>query len=79
MIGMCGHHPRPLKAKHPPKLFDPLDLANIQGGLHDLSKDENSWIPTFAGEIGAIGTYIGLNYVRDTSSIYQGMNILTLS
>jgi hypothetical protein len=37
------------------ELFNPLDLANIQGGLHDLPKDADSWIPTFAGEIGAIG------------------------
>jgi hypothetical protein len=39
----------------PEELFDPLDLANIQAGLHDLLKDADSWIPTFAGEIRAIG------------------------
>jgi hypothetical protein len=39
----------------PEELFDPLDLESIQGGLHDLLKDVDSWIPTFAGEIGAIG------------------------
>ena len=44
----------------PPKwateeLFDPIDLESIQGGLHDLPKDAYCWIPTFAGENGAIG------------------------
>jgi hypothetical protein len=39
----------------PEELFDPLDLANIQGGLHDLPKDVDSWIPKFSGEVGASG------------------------
>jgi hypothetical protein len=39
----------------PEEILDPLDLKNIQGGLHDLPKDVDSWIPTFSGEIGAIG------------------------
>jgi hypothetical protein len=39
----------------PEELFDPLDLANIQGGLHDLPKDVDSWIPKFSGEAGASG------------------------
>jgi hypothetical protein len=39
----------------PEELFDPIDLESIQGGLHDLPKDAYSWIPTFAGENGAIG------------------------
>jgi hypothetical protein len=39
----------------PEELFDPLDLANIKGGLHDLPKDVDSWIPKFSGEGGASG------------------------
>jgi hypothetical protein len=61
----------------PEELFDPLDLANIQGGLHDLPKDVDSWIPNFSGEVGALVTHIGLNFVRVMSSINQGRNILT--
>jgi hypothetical protein len=50
----------PIVPMAPPKwaleeLFDPLDLANIQGGLHDLPKDVDSWIPKFSGEVGASG------------------------
>jgi hypothetical protein len=37
------------------ELFSHLDLANIQGGLHDLPKDADSWIPKFSGEVGAYG------------------------
>jgi hypothetical protein len=62
------------------KIFDPLDLTNIQGGLHDLPKDVDSWILTFSGEIGKLGplvTHIGLNYVKAMSSINRGKNILT--
>jgi hypothetical protein len=39
----------------PEELFSPLALANIQGGLHDLPKDVDSWIPKFSGEAGASG------------------------
>jgi hypothetical protein len=44
----------------PPKwaleeLFIPLELANIQGGLHDLPEDVSSWIPKFTREAGASG------------------------
>jgi hypothetical protein len=39
----------------PEEIFDPLDLANIQGGLHDLPKKKNSCIPKFFGESGASG------------------------
>jgi hypothetical protein len=39
----------------PEVLFGPLDLANIQGGLHDIPKDVDSWIPKFSGESGASG------------------------
>jgi hypothetical protein len=44
----------------PPKwalkeLFHPLDLANIQGGLHYLPKDVDSWIPKFSGEARVLG------------------------
>jgi hypothetical protein len=39
----------------PEEIFIPLDLANIQGGLHDLPKDVDSWIPKFSGEVGAYG------------------------
>jgi hypothetical protein len=44
----------------PPKwshkeLFGPLDLANTQGGLHDLPKRVDSWIPRFSGEEGSYG------------------------
>jgi hypothetical protein len=39
----------------PEELFDPLDLANIKGGLHDLPKYVNSWVPNFSREVGASG------------------------
>jgi hypothetical protein len=44
----------------PPKwshkeLFGPLDLTNTQGGLHDLPKETDSWIPKFSGEVGSYG------------------------
>jgi hypothetical protein len=39
----------------PTELFGPLDLANTQGGLHDLPKSVNSWIPRFSGEVGSYG------------------------
>jgi hypothetical protein len=39
----------------PEELFGPLDLANIQGGLHDLPKEVDSWIPKFPGEVGSYG------------------------
>jgi hypothetical protein len=32
------------------KLFGSFDLANIQGGLHDLPKGVDSWIPSFSGK-----------------------------
>jgi hypothetical protein len=37
----------------PEELLDPLDLANIKGGLHDLPKDVDSWIPKFSRHFGA--------------------------
>jgi hypothetical protein len=37
----------------PEELFDPLDFADIKGGLHDLPKNVDSWIPKFSGEVGA--------------------------
>ena len=53
-------HVVPIVTMAPPKwapreLFGPLDLANIQGGLHDLPKDVDSWIPKFSREAGASG------------------------
>jgi hypothetical protein len=33
----------------PKKLFSAFDLTNIQGGLHDLPKGVESWIPSFPG------------------------------
>ena len=30
--------------------FSYFDLSNIQGGLHDLPKDANSWLPFFSGK-----------------------------
>jgi hypothetical protein len=39
----------------PEELFGPLDLANTQGGLHDLPKRVDSWIPRFSGEVGSYG------------------------
>jgi hypothetical protein len=30
--------------------FGCFDLANIQGGLHDLPKGVKSWIPSFLGK-----------------------------
>jgi hypothetical protein len=37
------------------ELFGPLSLPNIQGGLHDLPKKVESWIPKFSGEDGSYG------------------------
>jgi hypothetical protein len=39
----------------PEEIFNPLDLANIKWGLHDLPKDVDSWIPKFSGEAGVSG------------------------
>jgi hypothetical protein len=44
----------------PPKwshkeFFGPLDLTNTQGGLNDLPKEDDSWIPKFSGEVGSYG------------------------
>jgi hypothetical protein len=39
----------------PEEIFGPLDLANTQGGLHDLPKEADSWIPKFPGEVGSYG------------------------
>jgi hypothetical protein len=38
----------------PKELFIPLDLTNTQGGLHDLPKGDDSWIPKFSGEVGSV-------------------------
>jgi len=53
----------------PEELFDPLDFANIKGGLHDLPKDDNPWIPKFSGEVGLLETPIGPNFVKAMTSI----------
>ena len=50
----------PITTISPPKwshkeFFGPLDLDNIQGGLHDLPKEVDSWIPRFSGEVGSYG------------------------
>jgi hypothetical protein len=50
----------PITTVSPPKwshkeLFGSLDLANTQGGLHDLPKKVDSWIPRFSGEEGSYG------------------------
>jgi hypothetical protein len=37
------------------ELFGPLKLPNTQGGLHDLPKKVESWIPNFSGEDGSCG------------------------
>jgi hypothetical protein len=37
------------------ELFGPLGFANTQGGLHDLPKKVESWIPKFSGEDGSYG------------------------
>jgi hypothetical protein len=37
------------------ELFGPLGLTNTQGGLHDLPKKVESWIPKFSGENGSYG------------------------
>jgi hypothetical protein len=37
------------------ELFIPLILANTQGGLHDLPKKVESWIPKFSREDGSYG------------------------
>jgi hypothetical protein len=39
----------------PKEFFIPLDLDNIQGGLHDLPEDADSWISKLLGEVGAYG------------------------
>jgi hypothetical protein len=33
-----------------PRTFSCFDLSNIQGGLHDLPKDVESWLPLFSGK-----------------------------
>ena len=73
----------PIVPMAPPKwvleeLLDPLDLANIKWGLHDLPKDVDSWIPKFSG-LGLLVTHIGPNFVRAMTSISLGKNILTHS
>jgi hypothetical protein len=37
------------------ELFSPLRLPNTQGGLLDLPKKVESWIPKFSGEDGSYG------------------------
>jgi hypothetical protein len=37
------------------ELFSPLSLPNTQGGLHDLPKKAESWIPKFSGDDGSYG------------------------
>jgi hypothetical protein len=37
------------------ELFGPLSLPSTQGGLHDLAKKVESWIPKFSGEDGSYG------------------------
>jgi len=37
------------------ELFGPLSLPSTQGGLHNLPKKVESWIPTFLGEDGSYG------------------------
>jgi hypothetical protein len=37
------------------ELFGPLSLPNTQGGLHDLPKKVESWIPKFSGDDGSYG------------------------
>jgi hypothetical protein len=41
--------PDPHKWSHP-ETFSYFDLSNIQGGLHDLPKNANSWLPLFSGK-----------------------------
>jgi hypothetical protein len=60
----------------PKELFNPLDSTNIQGGLHDLPKDVDSWIPKFFGEARASGNTHWTNFVRVMTSISLGKNIL---
>jgi hypothetical protein len=38
------------------ELFSPLSLPNTQGGLHDLPKKVDFWIPNFSGEDGSYGS-----------------------
>jgi hypothetical protein len=44
------------------ELFGPLDLANTQGGLHDLPKKAESWIPKFSGEDGSYDNSLWTNF-----------------
>ena len=37
------------------ELFGPLSLRNTQGGLHDLPKKAESWLPKFSGDDGSYG------------------------
>jgi hypothetical protein len=37
------------------EIFGPLSLPSTQGGLHDLPKKVESWIPKFSGEDGSYG------------------------
>jgi hypothetical protein len=46
------------------ELFGSLDLANTQGGLHDLPKKVDSWIPKFSGERDPMVTHIGPSFVK---------------
>jgi hypothetical protein len=37
------------------EIFGYFDLANTQGGFHDLPKKSNSWMPRFSREKGTCG------------------------
>ena len=37
------------------EIFGTLNLPNTQGGLHDLHRKVESWIPKFSGEDGSYG------------------------
>jgi hypothetical protein len=57
---ILSSHVVPIAPMAPPKwspkeFFLSLDLANTQGGLHDLPKKVDSWIPIFSGEVGSYG------------------------
>ena len=57
---LSSPHVVPITPIGPPKwshkeIFSPLELTNIQGGLHDLPKYVDSWIPKFTREVGAYG------------------------
>ena len=42
-------NPNPHKWSHS-KSFNYFDFNNIQGGMHDLPEDANSWLPLFLGK-----------------------------